>query len=161
MKNLISYLVVILLSFNLFSCVTTIKHKGYSIDKEDLVLLKPDSSTQEDVIRTLGSPSLKSNLGNETWYYISSIESKIAFFKSKPETRTIIAINFSPMKKITMITEYSEKDSQILSVNKEYTTTKGDDKGVLKELFGNLGKYNKDNKNSKRPRDVSRSGVPY
>ena len=82
-------------AFNSSSYIGQNINEGYILDKDTLDSI-PVGSSKEQVILSLGSPSLKAIYGNEVYYYISQKRYQaVSFSSSVIKSRTILAIYFN------------------------------------------------------------------
>ena len=144
LKN--SYKIAILLVFsviNLTSCVKTTQNIGYTFDSKALDSIKIGESRKGAVKQKLGSPSATSMYGGETWYYISTEYERFAFFNPEIKNRKIVAISFATDQKVTNIRQLDGNDANKIRISRDKTPTVSDDLGVVEQLLGNMGRFNK------------------
>jgi outer membrane protein assembly factor BamE (lipoprotein component of BamABCDE complex) len=135
-------------------CSKNLKQKGYNFNQVDFQSLSVNKSSKEDVLNILGSPSTASEFGDQTWFYISSKKESFAFMKPKLIEQKIIAIHFDNNNMIDNIENYQLDQAKIVEFSNDFTPTGGDDDRLVKKLFGNIGKFNK---NSNKNRKVTNS----
>ncbi|WP_455480182.1 outer membrane protein assembly factor BamE [Bartonella sp. B23] len=100
-----------------------IYQEGYVLDKNALSSVSVGSS-QEQVILSLGTPSLKTNYDNEIFYYISQTRyRKMQFMKTKIIDRRILAIYFNKNNQVTKIANYGLQNGQIFDFVAQTTPT--------------------------------------
>ena len=78
-KNI--YLIISLIF--IISCSGKQIVSGNLPDLERVSLLTIGKDTKKSVISLLGSPSFKGTLGDDSYYYIGTLSSKLAFLKQK------------------------------------------------------------------------------
>ncbi|WP_035007745.1 outer membrane protein assembly factor BamE [Candidatus Bartonella washoeensis] len=97
--------------------------EGYILDKNALDSISIGSS-QEQVILTLGTPSLKTKYDNEVFYYISQTRYRgMQFMKTKIIDRKVLAIYFDKSDQVTKIANYGLQDGQIFDFIAQTTPT--------------------------------------
>ncbi|WP_409362135.1 outer membrane protein assembly factor BamE [Bartonella heixiaziensis] len=97
--------------------------EGYILDKNALDSISIGSS-QEQVILTLGTPSLKTKYDNEVFYYISQTRYRgMQFMKTKIVDRKVLAIYFNKNDQVTKIANYGLQDGQIFDFIAQTTPT--------------------------------------
>ncbi|WP_345114776.1 outer membrane protein assembly factor BamE [Bartonella jaculi] len=97
--------------------------EGYILDKNALDSISIGSS-QEQIILTLGTPSLKTKYDNEVFYYISQTRYRgMQFMKTKIIDRKVLAIYFNKNNQVTKIANYGLQDGQIFDFITQTTPT--------------------------------------
>ncbi|WP_455466961.1 outer membrane protein assembly factor BamE [Bartonella sp. B39] len=100
-----------------------IYQEGYVLDKSALNSVSVGSS-QEQVILSLGTPSLKTKYDNEVFYYISQKRYRgMQFMKAKIIDRKVLAIYFNKNNQVTKIANYGLQNGQIFDFVAQTTPT--------------------------------------
>lgn len=139
------------------ACVKNTDLVGYTFKSEKVGQIKAGISTETTVRAILGSPSVTSTYGENSWYYISTEYESVAFFKPKIKSQKIVAISFDGNQKVSDVKEYSAKDAKDIALISDITKAEGRDVGIAGELLGNVGRFNSDPakpKTIKKPRSV-------
>ena len=139
------YLIVLSIFLSSFiflsACIKTVDQRGYTLDLEALDTLKVGKSRRHDVISALGSPSSYSNLGQETWFYISNTSEYIAFMDPKIKKQRVDAITFDKDGLVTSMRVYTEADFKNIKISNDSTPTVGNELGLAEQLLGNIGRF--------------------
>src|SRR5205823_4944909 len=64
----------------LAGCVPVVNQRGYLPNPAGEAAIKAGADTETTVQAKLGDPSTRATFGNDSWYYISSVERQLAFF---------------------------------------------------------------------------------
>ncbi|WP_455482638.1 outer membrane protein assembly factor BamE [Bartonella sp. B35(2025)] len=105
------------------SGLSQIYKEGYILDKNALDSISVGSS-KEQVILTLGTPSLKTKYDNEIFYYISQTRYRgMQFMKTKIIDRKVLAIYFNKNNQVTKIANYGLQDGQVFDFITQTTPT--------------------------------------
>jgi outer membrane protein assembly factor BamE (lipoprotein component of BamABCDE complex) len=120
-------------------CSETINTTGQVILPSRLSQIQPGTTTREEVVQLLGSPSASGTMNDNRWYYITSIEGTKAFQPHNLKSRRVIIVDFDSSNTVAGLTEKTEADSKALDPDRKATPTHGQSLGVLDQLFGNLG----------------------
>ncbi|WP_317994048.1 outer membrane protein assembly factor BamE [Bartonella gliris] len=97
--------------------------EGYILDKNALDSIAIGSS-QEQVILTLGTPSLKTKYDNEVFYYISQTRYRgMQFMKTKIIDRKVLAIYFNKNNQVVKVANYGLQDGQVFDFIAQTTPT--------------------------------------
>lgn len=133
-----------LLPLLLAACVPPrVDNRGHIGIEDKLKSVTPGTSTQQDVMDLLGSPSTKSNFGETAWYYVSARKESVAFLEPEIKDQHVTRILFDASGTVDSVKEYSLKDQQNIEITQEITPTEGQQLGVWEQLLGNFGRFNK------------------
>lgn len=129
----------------LAACETRQEARGYRFDEDRLAQIKVGSSSQDEVLEILGSPSSLSTFTerNNTWYYIASNSEAFAFFREEITDQKVVAIDFDENGRVAELRRFGLEDGvQVKPIARE-TPTRGKELGVFEQFFGNLGRFNR------------------
>ena len=140
MKKITSNFLLILVIFCTSSCITRVEKRGYMFDLSDSHLLQEGVTSKERVLKIMGSPTIISDIGDETWvYYYENIE-RLLFFIPSIEERQIIVLRFDREGVIKELKSLDLEDrDQKLSFNSKYTEVESHETGFFKSIFSNVG----------------------
>ncbi|MGI9373271.1 MAG: outer membrane protein assembly factor BamE [Hyphomicrobiales bacterium] len=126
----------------LSGCSPVVDHRGYLPRGDDLQKIQVGMSKQE-VRSILGSPSTTATLNTrgDSFYYISSTVENKAFFNPNVTEREIVAVRFDQYDQVAGFGHYGLEDGKIVNFASRETPVKGKEESLLKEFFGNLGKF--------------------
>jgi outer membrane protein assembly factor BamE (lipoprotein component of BamABCDE complex) len=127
-------------ALSLGACESTVIKHGTQFHEGDLQQIMP-GMTQEQVRMNLGSPATTAVVGTgQAYYYISSTHVQTAFFLPEEEDRQIVAVYFTPGGTVDHVAHYGLKDGKVFDyVSRTTPAPGGNDEGILKQLFRNLG----------------------
>ncbi len=129
-----------LLTLPLTACLTPSRDfHGYIADEVQPSEIKPGDDTRSSVLSQLGSPSTKSTFDENTWFYISDIQERFAYFKPVVAERRIVAIRFSKDDKVDEVLQYTAGDGKVISYAARETPTRGRELGLWEQIFGSVG----------------------
>lgn len=120
--------------------------RGYQDAAEISTRITAGTSTRDDVLAALGSPSTQSDFGEESWYYIRSAKESVAFFKPKITEQEVTRIIFDESGVVKKIETYTLDQSKDIAIVNRITPTEGHKLGMIEQIVGNLGRFNKDPK---------------
>jgi outer membrane protein assembly factor BamE (lipoprotein component of BamABCDE complex) len=123
------------LAGTLAACTPVINQRGYLADPAVENAIKVGADTKTTVQQHLGDPSTTATFGNAAWYYISSVEKQIAFFKPIIEKRTILAIYFDKDGKVTGVRHFGLQDGPVVAFETRTTPTRGRELTFLQQLL--------------------------
>ena len=122
----------------LIACAPVISQRGYLPDPDNEAAIKPGTDTKTSVQSRLGYASTTatfSNVGNDSWYYISATEKQVAFFTPTVLKRQILAVYFDKNNKVTDVRHYGLKDGHIIAFESRETPARGRETTFLQELL--------------------------
>ncbi len=132
---------VIMSSLIISSCAPIIDHRGYIFDQEKVDLLKEGVTNYEQVEQIMGTASLRSTVGTEALYYISSRFETHGYEAPQEVDRKIFVAYFDADKILSKIAHYGLEDGYIVNFIDRKTQTRGREYSLIQQLFGNLGRF--------------------
>ncbi len=132
----------VLLAAGLAACSPIVDYNGYLPKTEDLQKVQIGQSKAE-IQALLGSPSTTATVSREgeTYYYISSVTERFAFFAPKVVDREILSISFDRDGRVASFGHYGLEDGKIVNFISRETPTRGRELTMLQELFDNFGRF--------------------
>jgi outer membrane protein assembly factor BamE (lipoprotein component of BamABCDE complex) len=117
--------------------------RGYQIDEKTYSQVKIGSSTKQEVLTLMGTPSTTSTVGGDAWYYIGQkMHRALAFLPAKMEDQNVLAVYFEPKSgKVQRIANYGMKDGQVFDFVSRTTPTGGQEPNFLRNMFNNLFRF--------------------
>ncbi len=123
----------------LAGCSPIREHQGFVIDEPLVAAIQPGVDNRELVAGTLGRPTFVGQFDQRDWYYVSRQTRQLAFNMPRPRDNTVLHIRFDANGNVERV----ERTGMDLVVNidpaNEETPTLGRERGLLEELFGNIG----------------------
>jgi outer membrane protein assembly factor BamE (lipoprotein component of BamABCDE complex) len=119
----------------LLGCTPVISQRGYLPDPVGQSSIKVGTDTKTTLQQRLGDPSTQATFGGDSWYYVSSVERRVAFFDPKTTARAILAVHFDKDGRVTDVKHYSLKDGHVVAFEARETPAKGRELTFLQQLF--------------------------
>lgn len=116
-------------------CTPVVSQRGYLPDPVGEASIKIGTDTKTTVQDRLGDPSTEATFSGDAWYYISSVEKRVAFFDPLVVSRSIMAVHFDRDGKVTDIKHYSLKDGHVIAFETRETPAKGREITFLQQLL--------------------------
>ena len=135
MKILFTVIITLLLS----SCASKKIVNGNLPDAENISLLKIGKDDKKSVSQILGEPSFIGTLGDNSFYYVGTLRSKIAFLKSKVEEQYILELKFNKKRKLKNIFFYDKSNSTEVAMSSLETKSGGSKQSFFQQILGNFG----------------------
>ncbi|MET3590427.1 outer membrane protein assembly factor BamE (lipoprotein component of BamABCDE complex) [Bartonella silvatica] len=109
--------------------------EGYILDKNALSSIMVGSS-KEQVLLSLGTPSLKTNYDNEVFYYISQTRYRaMQFMKTKIIDRKVLAIYFNKNEQVTKVAHYGLQNGRVFDFITQTTPTATKEQPFLLQII--------------------------
>ena len=89
----------------------------------------------------LGTPSAKSNFGEETWYYIMEKRETYGMFAPKVAEQKVTSIRFDNAGLVADMSKTDKEEGKLVEYVEKTTPTEGRKMGVMEQLLGNFGKF--------------------
>ncbi len=120
-------------------CSSIRDHRGYIIDTALVDSIQPGVDNQTSVERTLGRPTFVSQFGEKAWYYVSQDTTQKAFRRPQTKTQTVLRVRFDPAGTVATVDKAGTEKIVRLDPDGNKTETLGKNRGLLEDLFGNIG----------------------
>jgi outer membrane protein assembly factor BamE (lipoprotein component of BamABCDE complex) len=119
----------------LIGCAPVVSQRGFLPDPVAEASIKIGTDTKTTIQQRLGDPSTTATFGDDSWYYVSSVERQVAFFDPTITNRKILAIHFDKDGKVTDINHFGLKDGHLVAFETRTTPAKGRELTFLQQLF--------------------------
>lgn len=148
-------LLSITLGLWLASCSPIVDTRGHNSVAADFKQIVVKQSRDEDVLALLGSPTTRSNFGEETWYYITQKKETEGMFATQVTEQQVVAITFDRDRQVSAVTEYAKEEGKPVALVDKTTPTEGQKTTFIEQMLGNFGRFNAPGR-SINPRDLGR-----
>ena len=129
----------------LAGCTISVDQRGNLPDPEKLAQVQPGSTTKEQVVKVLGTPSSASTFNDDTWYYISRKTKQVAFFSPTVLDQQVYIVDFDNRGVVKNVDHRALADGLPVEPAPGATPAPGRELTFLEQLVGNLGKFNSSN----------------
>jgi outer membrane protein assembly factor BamE (lipoprotein component of BamABCDE complex) len=85
----------LLAAMTLAGCAISVDQRGNLPDPDKIAEIKPGTTTKEQVVKILGSPSSASTFDDDVWYYISRKTEQIAFLSPSVLDQQVFIVDFN------------------------------------------------------------------
>ncbi len=113
--------------------------KNYQLEK--LII---GEAVREDFLAVLGSPSTLASFNSDIWYYFGARTQRWAFFEEEILEIKIYAFSFNAEGVLSDIRLYDKDSLNEIDFSSNKTPTAGHSIGILEQLLGNFGRFNKE-----------------
>ena len=120
-------------------CSTIRDHRGYLVDPALTQSVLPGVDNRLSVERSLGQPTMKSQFGQQAWYYISLDTEQRPFTRPRIHAGSILHVGFDAGGTVSDVTHDGVEHALRIEPDKHKTPTLGRDRSFFEDLFGNIG----------------------
>jgi outer membrane protein assembly factor BamE (lipoprotein component of BamABCDE complex) len=120
-------------------CTSLVDHRGYLVDEALVQAVHPGIDNRQSVEGTLGRPTFTSQFGQPVWYYVSSTTAQHPFGSPKITQHTVLAVKFDQAGNVLSADRTAVEQVVRIKPNGDKTPTLGRERGILQDLFGNIG----------------------
>ena len=132
-------LVTFLFTAFLASCASEVNRHGHVFTEDDIKQIRKGMS-KDQVKLALGSPTTKSAVDGEVFYYISSTQRHVAFFKPSVVERKVVVVYFDARSEVRQIAQYGLKDGKVFDFISRTTPSHAKTDNVLESLLKGIGR---------------------
>ncbi|AKH43980.1 outer membrane protein assembly factor BamE (lipoprotein component of BamABCDE complex) [Altererythrobacter atlanticus] len=120
-------------------CSSIVNHRGFVADEVLIASVQPGVDNRMSVERTLGRPTFTSEFGEPVWYYVASTTEQAPFTTPKITQHTVLAVRFDENDNVLSVDRTGMDQVARIDPDSTVTPTLGRDRGLLEDLFGNIG----------------------
>jgi outer membrane protein assembly factor BamE (lipoprotein component of BamABCDE complex) len=124
-------------------CATSVEQRGNLPSQDKIGEVHPGSTTKDEVVKILGSPSSVSIFNDKSWYYISRRTGQVAFFDPNVLDQQVYIVNFDDQGVVSAVDHKGLEDGKEVIPVARATPAPGRELSFLEQVIGNLGKFNK------------------
>ena len=132
---------IIMSAVSTTACTPVVAQRGNMLENYQVEEIKVGESKRSDVLRSLGSPTTRSTFNQNVWYYIGQETHKRGIFDPKVVKERIYLVAFDDEGTLEAIEEV-DRDRLNIPYVRDKTKTHGNDRTLVQEFLGNLGKFN-------------------
>ncbi len=121
-------------------CTRIRNTQGYIGDAELMATVKPGVDNKDSVAKSLGRPSLMAQWSDKRWYYITRLTKQLAFKDPRPQSQTIMIVDFDAKGNVTKVSHRGLELAANVRPNGDMTPTLGKKTSFWSAVFGNIGR---------------------
>ena len=130
-----------LLVLGLAACSPQVSQHGHTIEPETLSRLTPGTSSREEVLRLLGSPSTLATFEDDRWYYVTQRRESRSFYQSQITEQDVVVVSFDDQGILRGVEHRSLDQAMGIEPNSDRTRTLGSELTIVEQLIGNIGRF--------------------
>ena len=132
-----------MLALSLGACVASIDNRGHLPEPEKLAQIQPGSTTRDQVVKILGTPSSTGVFNDKSWYYISRKTKRVAFLDPDVLDQQVHVVNFDGRGVVSSLDHKELKDGREIQPAPGATPAPGRELTFVEQLLGNIGRFNR------------------
>jgi outer membrane protein assembly factor BamE (lipoprotein component of BamABCDE complex) len=127
----------------IMGCAPSVEQRGNLPNQEKMSEIHAGTTTKDEVVKLLGTPSSVSVFNNDkSWYYISRRTAQTAFFDPDVLDQQVYIVNFDEQGVVKAVDHKVLQDGVEVTPVARATPAPGRELSFLEQLIGNLGKFN-------------------
>ena len=122
------------------ACAPVQTYNGFRADRNNQEIPDPQVGvdTRDTVMQRFGSPSTTAVFDQTAWYYVGSVQERMAFYSPNITERTVMVVRFTG-DTVSAVEKFGMERGRLIAYNDHETPTRGRELGVLEQLLGNVG----------------------
>ena len=128
-------------AFLLTGCTVSEDQRGHLPDPDKLAEVHPGSTTKQQVVKILGSPSSASTFDDNVWYYISRKTKQVAFFSPTVLDQQVYIVDFDDKGVVRDVGHKTLADAENITPAPGATPAPGRELSFMEQLIGNVGRF--------------------
>ena len=132
-----------LLAIGVGACVASVDQRGNLPEPEKIAQIQPGSTTRDQVVKILGTPSSTGVFDDKNWYYISRKTKRVAFLDPDVLDQQVFVVSFDGKGVVNSVDHKDLKDGREISMAPGATPAPGRELTFVEQVLGNIGRFNK------------------
>lgn len=136
------------------ACTPVQTYSGFRPERNDIEIADPAPGvdTRTTVQERFGSPSTTAVFDQTAWYYVSSVQERVAFYQPHVIDRRVMVVRFDG-DVVSAVEKYGIERGRVVNYSEDVTPTRGRELGILEQLLGNVGANPLPRQENEGPRD--------
>jgi len=127
----------------LTACVPNVDQRGNLPERDKLAEIHPGSTTKDQVLKILGTPSSTGIFDDKRWYYISRKTKQVAFLDPDVLDQQVYIVNFNGSGVVQSVDHRGMKDGRDIAMAPGATPAPGRELTFIEQILGNIGRFNR------------------
>lgn len=123
-------------------CAPDVEKRGHLPEADELGHIHPGTTTRDQVVKLLGTPSSTGVFDGNSWYYISRKTEQVSFFDPEVLDQQVYVINFDGTGVVRSVEHKTLKDARSIEPAPGATPAPGRELTFLEQVLGNIGRFN-------------------
>jgi len=118
-----------------------VQARGNRVDPDQLSQLVPGTSTRNDVMALIGSPTTRATFDDNTWLYISELTKPMIGSTNAIRDQQVVTVSFDRQGVLRKVERKGAEDAVPVAIASRTTPTPGNETNFLQQLLGNVGRF--------------------
>jgi outer membrane protein assembly factor BamE (lipoprotein component of BamABCDE complex) len=123
------------------ACSARVSNNGNMVSDERLQALRVGQTSEDEVLRDLGTPTAVATFDRGTWYYVGQVTSRFGPFRPEAIERRVVTVRFDDAGVVSGVETRSLADGNEVAVIDRATATPGTELSLIQQIFGNVGRF--------------------
>jgi outer membrane protein assembly factor BamE (lipoprotein component of BamABCDE complex) len=123
---------------------------GSYIDDDIIRQIKSEKMSKEQLVLTLGNPSIKPDYSPNIWYYVGRIVKHSSFSEPALRKQRIVKVTFNKKERVENIEVIDTKRQPKVITSTDHTVSKGTEENPVQSFIKNFGRFNNKARNKRR-----------
>ena len=141
--RLTRFLALVLAAVSIAGCGATVDQRGNLPEPDRIAEIQPGTTTRDQVVKILGTPSSTSVFDEKNWYYISRKTKQFAFLTPDVLDQQVYIVRFDGNGVVASIDRKGLNDGRDIEPVPGATPAPGRELTFLEQVLGNMGRFNK------------------
>lgn len=124
------------------ACSAQYRNHGYVPPEEDLQQIQIGADTKETVSEKIGVPASSGVLTNSGYYYVRMRTRAFGPLAKQEIDRQVVAISFSEQGVVQNVERFGLEKGRVVELTQRVTSSPVSDKSFIRQLLGNIGRFN-------------------
>jgi outer membrane protein assembly factor BamE (lipoprotein component of BamABCDE complex) len=143
--------VLVLAVVSAAGCGATVDQRGNLPETDKLAEIHPGTTTRDQVVKILGTPSSTGVFDDKNWFYISRKTTQLAFFDPHVKDQQVYIVRFDGNGVVASVDRKDLADGRDIEPVPGATPAPGRELTFLEQVLGNMGRFNKSSSSSSEP----------
>lgn len=121
----------------------TVDQRGNLPEADKLAEIHPGTTTRDQVVKILGTPSSTGVFDDKNWFYISRKTKRLAFFSPDVMDQEVYIVRFDGNGVVSRVDRKDLADGRDIEPVPGATPAPGRELTFVEQVLGNLGRFNK------------------
>jgi outer membrane protein assembly factor BamE (lipoprotein component of BamABCDE complex) len=132
-------------------CGATVDQRGNLPEADKLAEIHPGTTTRDQVVKILGTPSSAGVFDDKSWFYISRKTKQLAFFNPDVLDQQVYIVRFDGNDVVASVDRKDLQDGRDIEPVPGATPAPGRELTFLEQVLGNMGRFTKSTASSSEP----------
>jgi outer membrane protein assembly factor BamE (lipoprotein component of BamABCDE complex) len=124
-------------------CSPSVDQRGNLPEQDKLSQIQPGTTTRDQVVKILGTPSSTGVFDDKSWFYVSRKTKQLAFFSPDVLDQQVYIVRFDGNGVVASVDHKGLQDGREIEPVPCATPAPGRELTFIEQVLGNLGRFNK------------------